>query len=157
MKPRTLSVLPGLPLVLIVFCMFLVSCSNLRIERPDGFADFKERNLYRAVSPEGMLFGVRTVDNYPRKNLDFWAEALKNQLKKEGYRLVREGEPFSAGQHNGMLFEWGVPYANESYIYLTAVLVSGNRIAIAEAGGEHTVYQKHRDALIASLQSLNLQ
>ena len=137
--------------------LVLVSCSNIRIERPEGFAEYRARGSYRAVSPEGMQFGVRTVDNYPRMDLDFWTAALKSQLMNEGYRLVRDVEPFEAGSGEGVLFEWGVPYGNESYIYLTAILVSGDKIAVAEAGGEHTVYKKHREALLASIGSLSVR
>ena len=156
-----------LPALLAGLLAGLASCSALKIgsfvdiDRPQGFAETKEGQVYKAVSPEGMLFGVRTVNNYPEKGLEFWSKALMNHLAQEGYRLISANEPlgegFDAGGMQGRLFEWVVPFGNTDYIYLTAIVVSGKKIAIAEAAGEHTVYRSHRDALLESLKTLEFR
>jgi hypothetical protein len=145
--------------LLLAICLALLtaSCSRIRIEQPEGFAEIKGGDRYRAISPEGMLLGVRTVKNYPKKDLDFWAEALRNQLEKEGYKLISGDETFQVGERKGVLYEWGVPLGNESYIYLTAIVVMENRIAIAEAGGEHTVYRRYKNAILKSLETLKFR
>jgi len=128
----------------------------LKVNQPAGFAETAEKTEYRAISPEGMLYRVRSVENYTVKDLDFWSRALKNQLVKEGYHLTDEGEEFTAADHRGVLYEWGVRYGNEDFIYLTAIIVFDKRITIAEAGGEHTIYAKYRQPILESLKSITL-
>jgi len=128
------------------------------VVKPEGFAEIREKDYYRAVSPEGVLYSVRIARNEPEKDLEFWAKALKNHLQKEGYRILsEEGESFTTGVREGVLYEWGVPYGNEDHIYLTAIVVSGKTIAITEAGGEHSSYRNYRDALLDSLKSLKIR
>jgi hypothetical protein len=144
--------------VFLLLLVLITSCSKINVAKPEGFAEIKERDYYRAVSPEGVMYSVRVARNEPQMNLDFWAKALKNHLAKEGYKVLAEdGESFKTGDKEGILYEWGVPYGNEDYIYLTAIVVSGKTIAIAEAGGEHTDYRDYREALIDSLQSLTIR
>ena len=148
----------GLQFILFLLLLLgLTTCINLGVNKPNGFAEIKCEEHYRAVSPEGMLYRVRVLKNYPKQDLDFWSEALKNHLIKEGYSLTIDGEAFQAGNHHGRLYEWVVPYGNESYIYLTAILLFEETIAVAEAAGEHTVYLKYRESLKNSLKSITLR
>lgn len=143
-----LAVLPLLAL--------LAACATpLSVRRPEGFAEQKGEAVYRAVSPEGLLYRVRTVANDPAKDLPFWSEALRVQLTREGYRPIGQAQRFSGGQ-DGVFHEWGVRYGNEDHVFLTAILVFGDRIAVAEAGGEHSVYYRYRDRLLESLKSIRL-
>ncbi len=147
------------PLFLLLLLLLLMSsCSRISVAKPEGFAEIKEKDYYRAVSPEGVLYSVRVARNEPQMDLGFWAKALRNHLEKEGYRVLAEdGESFETGEREGILYEWGVPYGNEDYIYLTAIVVSGKTIAIAEAGGEHTDYRNYRNVLLDSLKSLTIR
>jgi len=147
---------PGLIVLILLLSLSLFACSNLEVKKPAGFAETVRKTEYRAISPEGMLYRVRSVENYPVKDIDFWSKALKNQLAKEGYLLTDAGDEFTAGNHRGVLYEWGVRYGNEDFIYLTAIIVFDNRITIAEAGGEHTVYAKYRKSILESLKSITL-
>jgi hypothetical protein len=137
----------------------LASCVTL-VQKPEGFAEVlpwqAAATEYKAVSPEGMIYRVRMLKNYPVQTLDFWAEALQNHLEKEGYRGISAGQPFEAGDNSGMIFEWAMPYGNQSYIYLTAIVVSEKKIAVAEAAAEHTIYYQYREALLESLASITI-
>jgi len=142
------------------------ACSAPRVRAPEGFAPLEKRlfddraYILRAMSPEGMRYQVRAVKNEPRQDLGFWAEALRAHLARTGYRPSSEPQGFrTAGPGNrapleGRFFEWTVPYGAETWSYLTAVLVAGKRILVAEAAGERAIYAKHRAAVLASLQSL---
>jgi len=151
---------PLFRLLSISLVLVLSSCATLVVDKPGGFAEVQSigyaasQAAYKAVSPEGLLYRVRTEANYPPQSLDFWAEALKNHLVKEGYTIVGDGESFQAGELPGVIFEWVMPYGQESYIYLTAIIVSEEKIAIAEAAAEHSIYHEHRDALRESLLSI---
>ena len=130
-------------------------CAKIKVTTPDGFAELAGRPEYRAISPEGVTYKVRLIPNYPPKELDFWGRALKKHLADEGYRFLGEAS-FTAAGGEGLSFEWGAPYGNEDYIYLTAILVKDKKIAIAEAAGEYKLFGRYREALKASLASLTI-
>ena len=145
-----------MPIILTLCALLLLgACSRVKVEGPEGFAKQRTRGEYRALSPEGMLFRVRTVKNYPRKDLIFWKQALRRHLTDEGYHLLDEGEAFSTDRHEGIMYEWAVPYAENDYIFLTALVPMGGRIIIVEAAGEHSLYALHRRSMRKSLETIS--
>ena len=138
----------------VIFLVFTVSCSRLSVSPPEGFAELKGRGTYRAVSPEGMLYRISTVKNKPPKDLKFWSKALENHLTKEGYRLNGEPQSFQSGDLEGLSYEWVLPYGNDSYIYLTALIVSEKSITLAEATAPYPVFIRYRQPLLDSLASI---
>jgi hypothetical protein len=147
-----MSRIPGvlLPLALL---LVIAGCSRVRIDVPEGFAPAKARGEFRAISPEGLALRVRVVKNDPQMDLEFWRETLGNHLVREGYR-GGETSSFTAGEREGVIFNWTVPYGPETWSYLTAFLVSGKRIYLAEAAGEHTLMRRYRPAIEDALASL---
>lgn len=131
-----------------------VSCSRLSVVPPEGFAELKGRRSYRAISPEGMLYRVRSIKNKPQKDLSFWGEALENHLINEGYRPSGEARSFESGDREGLYYEWVLPSSNESYLYLTALVVTDRTITLAEAAAPHPVFIQYRQALLDSLASI---
>jgi len=129
---------------------------RLELKPPAGYAvsGAGKDGSYRSLSPEGLPFRVRSFPNDPPKDLEFWGEALKSHLTKEGYRPNGEGGAFEAGNLRGSAQEWVVPYGTESHIYLTALLVTGDRILLVEAGGPYKLYVQYRQSLQESLESI---
>lgn len=148
----------AVPALCLCSALALAGCSPLRAGLPEGFAELEGRGLtYRAVSPEGVRYRVRVLANRPAKELAFWSEALRSQLVKEGYRPNGEAMEFDSGGRTGVLYEWAAPYGNESYLYLTALVVSKRRIALAEAAAPYPLFVQYREALRRSLESLRLR
>jgi hypothetical protein len=148
-----------IPAVLLLLPLLAFAAPRLRVQPPEGFAEAEPGKgaAYRALSPEGLLYRVRLFPNEPQKTLAFWGETLKNHLLKEGYRLNGEARAFQAGETAGTAFEWLVPFGNESYLYLTAVLVAGKRIVLAEAAGPYPLFAQYRPSLTESLRSIRLR
>jgi len=155
MKPRMYIPLSSVAVLILAAAVFLLArmSAQVTLTPPEGFAEENAGNVYRAVSPEGVSMRVRTVRNYPKKELSFWRDALRSHLLDEGYRILND-ENFTAGTREGVMYEWGLPYGQKDYIYLTAVIPAGRRIIIAEAAGEHILYGKYRKALHESLQTM---
>ncbi len=128
-----------------------------KVELPEGFAEAENRWTFMAVSPEGMLYKVRTVKNYPEQDLKFWEAALKNHLTKEGYHLIGEGRHFQSKDSDGIFYEWLMPYGDADYIYLTAITIYKDRIVIAESTAEHRIYKRYREQLLTSLATIRLR
>ena len=144
----------------LALALALTSCTTLRVEPPADFAVFREpssrEQVFTAVTPEGMKYRVRAAANYPKQELSFWSDALAAQLEKEGYTRLGEPERFTSNGREGTAFEWGVPYGEENYIFLTAILVDGNEILIAEAAAEASVYERYRGSLLESVKSITV-
>ena len=124
-------------------------------DTPDGFAQFEDDIPPRAISPEGVVLRVRTVDNDPVQDLAFWSEALERNMTEAGYLLLESGE-FESGELGGVFFEWLAPLNDEDWVYLTGIAVTDTVIIIAEAAGPHEHYTGHRDSLLAALSSISL-
>jgi hypothetical protein len=146
---RRLLLVLGLALTVL-----MISCSPLSVDPPQGFAELKGGRSFRAVSPEGMLYRVKSMKNEPQKGLVFWGQALENHLSREGYRSAGEARSFESGNHRGLYYEWILPSGNESYLYLTALIVTDRTITLAEAAAPHSVFDRYRQAVIDSLASI---
>ena len=146
-----------LALLAIVLGMVTVSCVTppIAMETPEGFAVFSHPREVRAISPEGVVVRSRTVSNDPPQSIGFWAEALERQLTESGYLLVEKSD-FSIETGDGVLLEWLAPVSEDDWIYLTAIAVVDNQIAIVEAAGPTDQYELHRSAIRNSLKSLRI-
>ncbi|MBT3273651.1 MAG: hypothetical protein HN368_10880, partial [Spirochaetales bacterium] len=134
--------------------IILASCTHL--SPPDGFAAYEYGNRFEAVSPEGMRYRVRIVANEPIQTPEFWSEALGTHLRKEGYIPLGEAVEFTAAGNKGFVHEWVLPYGHESFFYMTAVVVTDSVLAVVESAAEHTIYERYRSALLASIKNLDL-
>ena len=85
---------------------------------------------------------------------EYGAGGTIKKLTKEGYRSSGEVQTFESGGREGKYYEWILPSGNESYIYLTALLVTDKTITLAEAAAPHPVFIQYRQALLDSLASI---
>lgn len=131
----------------------LSACRGFDAAAPEGFAAFDDWSQFRAVSPDGVMYLVRSEENEPEAKLDFWKEALKNRMSDAGYAVVSEED--IKGKEPGYLLELAAPVAEQDYSYLVAIFVRGKDILIAEASGEVTRFAKRRDAVVAALAKIN--
>ncbi len=150
----------GRIILIILLVLFFISCPStpppFSIEKPAGFAiaESEDGGLYSAVSPEGIIFGIKTAENYPVKDIEFWSDALKNQFINNGYQLYKEEELLIENGSKGIYFEWLAPYSSSTYIYLTFITVKGDNIVIAEAAGEVKLFAIYREAILESIKSI---
>ena len=141
-------------ILMLILILLFCSCAKIAVPKPEGFAEIAAGKEYRAVSPEGMPFRVRSFKNYPEMDLAFWKDALKSHLIQEGYKFISEVTP-DESREDIVCFEWGAPYGGADYIYLTAVKVKGKKIFVAEAAGKMEIYGKYRQSLLDSLAELD--
>ena len=113
---------------------------------PDGFAPFRLKRGFAAVSPDDVVFRVRVTKNKPRADLAYWTEALRTRLVEAGYRLTGEGEMPSAGGA-GRYLELAAPDGERDARWLVAVFVDGGRITVIEAAGEASRFAARREAI----------
>jgi len=118
---------------------------------PSGFAPYTIRREQRAVSPDGVLFRVRSERHHPKAELPFWEAAVQTRMIEAGYILVSQHPMTDQG---GTLLEWAAPMGNDDYSYIIGIFPRGKSLVIVEAAGEVTRFNGHRDAIFSALESL---
>jgi hypothetical protein len=77
-------------------------------------------------------------------------------MEQAGYIRAAEGS-FSSLMGSGVFYEWVAPVGRQDWVYLTAIAVDEQTIAIVEAAARAELYAKHRSAIRESLGSLALE
>jgi len=141
-------------IVLLAASSLLAGCvTGATVATPQGFASYSDAERPTAVSPEGVGFRLRTVANDPPQDLAFWSEAISRHMVDSGY-LPYARESFSSPAGAGEAFEWMAPVGEDDWNYLTAIVVTGKEIFIAEAAGPASIYADHRAAVRAALETI---
>jgi hypothetical protein len=128
---------------------------EFRATAPRGFAAYDDRAPFRAVSPEGVVYRVRTEENDPKAELAFWREALKKRMLDAGYTLISDGD-IRASDKPGYLLELAAPQGQMDYSYLIALFVRGDRLVIAEAAGDVTKVRDRRQDLVQAMTNIRM-
>jgi hypothetical protein len=117
---------------------------------PAGFAPYRSRKAFRAVSPDGVVFRVRTARHDPEADLAFWKEAMQKRQAEAGYREHSAGDA-SAGSLPGTLLELTAPWGTDDYTYLVALFPAGKELVIVEAAGEVSRFAARREAVLEAV------
>ncbi len=146
--------------IIILLCIVLTTgCITTVAPRgavPDGFALYDTKEIVKAVSPDGVMFRIRTEKNEPEADLPFWSEALKIRMLDAGYRFLKESD-IMAGAHEGYLLELAAPLGPMDYSYLIAIFLNKkNQLLIVETAGEVTRFNARREAIVEAIKQLEL-
>ena len=134
----------------------LAACDPYAAIAPKGFAAFEEHGMFRATSPDGVVFSVRGVDNNPKADLPFWREALKKRMLDSGYSLQRESDIEASGK-KGYLLELAAPLGQSDYAYWVGLFASGKKLVLVESAGEVSRFAKHREALLNAVRGVRIR
>lgn len=141
--------------------LLAVACRPYTAATPDGFAAFESSagrgEDFRAVSPDGVVFRVRSEPNKPEADLPFWKEALKKRMLEAGYTFFAERDIKAASGEPGYLLELSAPLGPRDYNYDVAIFHKGSKIVIAEAAGEVVRMKGRHDAIVAALEKTVLK
>ena len=124
-----------------LLCVLAAVGCRPAIDMPDGFVTVEDsdRDPYdlRAVSADGVALGVRRHDNPENGTLDFWAEAVRNELTSGRHYKLAKTEPIeSKAGLSGRLLTFTVEKSGTPFTYVVAVYVSSRQVTLAEAGGK---------------------
>jgi hypothetical protein len=117
---------------------------------PEGFAAFRLKRGFAAVSPDDVVYRVRTTRNRPKADLAYWTEALRTRLVEAGYRLVGEGAMPSAGGE-GRYLELVAPDGERDARWLVVLFVDDRTITVIESAGEAARFAARRDAVVKAI------
>lgn len=131
-----------LGLCIAVSALLAVSaCRQFEAKAPAGFAAYDDSTLglpaseYRAISPDGVRFRVRTVGNEPKGDSALWTAALRRSLERKGYRLTDSGSLRTEDGHDLVVVRGVIGLGGMDYGYVIGFHVKGSSVVLAEAGG----------------------
>lgn len=133
-----------------------LSACGFNPRAPEEFAQYHQGYLFkgpmRAMSPDGVLFTVRTERNKPKADLAFWRDAMKTRMSQAGYRVVADTACSMHGTE-GALLRLAAPVGNQDYLYWIAFSLnpSGSRILVAEAAGESKRFLARQDDIAKAI------
>jgi len=109
----------------------------------------------KAVSAGGVVVGLRMEDNPKRGTLEFWSEAIGDELTAaRGYKPVKSEPVTSASGLPGRLMEFSTMQQGSQFTYMVALYVTSAQVALAEAGGKTDALSKRAAEIRASLLSV---
>lgn len=131
------------------------------VEPAPGFVVLKDQASYewRATTTEGVVVGVRVVDDEDRGDLGFWTSAVTGQLRDvSGYALLESSEIVSRDGTKGRLLKFGHDEGeNKPYAYWLALYLAQGRIFLIDAGGEKEAFERARPNVEWTLASVRVQ
>ena len=145
---RLMMVLP------IAAAILLPGCAT-HMDVAEGFVRLDDPGFYdvKAISADGVSVAARRVSVPGDSTLEFWAQAVGNELTAQGYApQPAEAITSDAGQP-GKLLWFSREIQGRAYTYATALYVRGSRLLLAEAGGPADAFEQHEPAIRQSLRS----
>jgi hypothetical protein len=145
-------------LSLILLALSLAGCAAkpkftaVKAVTPEGFARDKggAGKETRFLSPDGVMYSVRSVPNKPVADLAFWKTALRTRMSQAGYRVLGDSS-ISVGGVEGSLLRLAAPLGQKDYLFLVALSMRGNEIRVAEAAGEASLMRAREAAVLKAL------
>ena len=125
---------------------------------PEDFVEVprEQRGAYdfRAISADGAVVAVRRIDNAKKGTLDFWTQAVSNELKVgKGYKLTESKDVRSSSGAPGRLLTLTSRQGGVDYIYMLALYVRPDAVIVAEAAGTTDAIEPKRSAITEALLS----
>jgi hypothetical protein len=124
--------------VLPTLALTLMACRPFDIKTPPGMIELEKTDdyAYRAMTPEGVVVGVRFIKDAGKADVPFWTRAVSLHMKElSGYALVETKDATSRDGSKGQELRFGHDESGKPYTYVVRVFVKDNRLYVAEAGG----------------------
>jgi len=98
--------------------------------------------------------GVRRQPNSDGGTLNFWSQAMTNELVSQGYKHARTEDIRSSAGAPGKAIEFTTDQRGTNFTYLLAVYVNSREVIIGEAGGKTEDFNKRAEQIRQSLASV---
>lgn len=119
--------------------LFGTACGRpFDVKTAPGFVELENQGdyAYRATTPEGVIVGVRVIDDEKRGDLGFWTRALVLQMHDvSGYALIGTSDVTALDGTPGKLLKFGHDEDNKPYSYWLALYMAQGRLFLVETGG----------------------
>jgi hypothetical protein len=113
---------------------------------------------YRATTPEGIVVGVRVIEDEDRGDLAFWVRTVTLQMRDiKGYALTSTADTKSRDGTPGKRLQFGHDEDHKPYVYDLLVFRVPGRVFLIEAGGKREDLERVRPNLEWMLASVQVR
>jgi hypothetical protein len=113
---------------------------------------------WRATTPEGVVVGVRVVEDEKRGALAFWTQAVTLQLRDvTGYALLESVDVASADGTKGRMLKFGHDEDDKPYAYWVTIYPAQGRLFLVEAGGQKELFERARPNVEWTMKSIRVR
>ena len=137
-----------------------VGCRSFDIKTPPNMIELEHDASfeYRAMTPEGVVLGVRVIDQGDKRaDVPFWARAIALHMKElSGYALLQTSEVTTRDGVKGTELRFGHDEHGKPYAYIVRIYVVGKRLFLVEAGGTKDEVEKAKADIDWAMTSLSL-
>ena len=125
----------GLMLLGIVGC----GSTTFYAATPPGFVEMPDQEpgyQYRAVSADGVVVGVRSIEHEPKGDKEFWVQAIRNRMRdRGGYALLSNQPVKTKSGLEGTQLKFGHDEKGQSMLYTITLFVTPDYLFLVEFGG----------------------
>lgn len=141
--------------VLAALAALLVACGPppYSLTAPEAFKRYEDSRDFKLITADGVMLKAREVDNYPKADLSFWAEALGRHLDARGYAKKSEHRFKTNKGLEGFTLTFVLPHGAEDYVLSETIFVVGDTVYLVEAAGpfeRFAAVEKELDAALAT-------
>jgi len=129
------------------------------VKTAPGFIELEDQAtegyLYRSTTPDGVVLGVRVIEDEERGDLPFWVRSVTLQLRDiKGYALLESTDTKSLDGTPGKRLRFGSDEGKKPYAYEVTLFRTKTRLFLVETGGPKEHVERARasvDWMVASL------
>ena len=130
--------------------------SGFTMQPPSTFVELEESGdshyELRTTSAQGVVMGVREIDNDQHGTLDFWVEAIRNRVRSlGGYAVVIESDVHAASGEAGKQIRFGHDEDGVPFSYWVTIFVTESHVFLVEVGGRREPFEQAQAQVEASL------
>lgn len=120
--------------------LFAMGCGRPFVPAtPPGFVELEDRyedDEYRAATADGVVLGIRVLDNEPKGETAFWVRAIENRMRESGgYALLEKREVKDREGLAGVQLRFGIDLGKVPHHYWITIFTTEKRVFLLEAGG----------------------
>ena len=139
---------------LFVLLFLATACGRpFKVQTAPGFVELEKQQdyeyHYRATSPEGVVFAVKTIDvDESKGDLDFWTKAVTLQLRDvQGYSLLDTKDVTSLDGTKGKTLRFGHDEDGKPFEYWLTLYLAQSRLFLVEAGGAQAHFERFKPSV----------
>ena len=142
-------------IIVFFFIAGLISCKSRSIETPSGFAVYKKKDPYIAISPDSVKIRISEIKNEPYGSLPVLIETMKLHFQQMGYVILSSDSLTSQSGMKGHLVQTKVQTLNGTYRYSNAIFMDGNEsIILVETGGPEAMFLQYEKDILSKIKTV---
>ena len=150
-----------LAVTVLTSCLATAACGKpFDVKTAPGFVALENQRDFdwRATTPEGVVVGIRVVEDEKRGDIPFWTQAVTLQLRDvTGYALVDSADIVSADGTKGRLLKFGHDEDDKPYVYWVAIYSAQDRLFLVEAGGAKELFERARPNIEWTMKTIHVR